>query len=65
MLDAERTHAVSGDRAEPGEAGRVAVGDGDDAAMMRNAAEEPLDMADRVDEAALAGARRRRPAGIR
>src|SRR5262245_3426620 len=35
MLDAERFHAVAADAAEPAERGRMAVDDGDDAAIAR------------------------------
>ena len=64
MLDAERAHAVAAHGAEPGERRRMAVEHGDDAAMGRHLGEQPLDMAARVHQAALARAARRRPAGI-
>ena len=51
-------------RAEPGERRRMAVEHRDEAAMGRHVAEQPLDMAAGVDEAALAGPLRRRPAGV-
>src|SRR5262245_40340401 len=64
MLDAERPQAVTVHSAEPGERRRVAVEHGDHSAMGRQVGEEPLDMRAGVDEAALAGALRRGPAGI-
>ncbi len=64
MLDAERTHPVAGDCAEPGERRRVAVKHGDDPRMRRHFVEHLLDMGAGMGKPAFAGALRRRPAGI-
>src|SRR5579862_3490406 len=64
MLDAERPHAMAVDRAEPGQGRRMAVEHADDAAMARQRGEQPLDMGAGMDQAALARAACRGPAGI-
>ena len=64
MLDAERPHAVAMDGAEPRQSRRMAVEHADDAAMRRQAGEQPLDMRAGVHETALARPARRGPAGI-
>src|SRR5579883_845602 len=56
MLDAERTHAVAVHGAEPGERRGMAVENGDDAAVVRHALEQALDVRARMHEAALARA---------
>src|SRR5690606_8882826 len=63
VLHSEGTGAVAADGAQPGERRRVAVEHRHDAAVGRQLLEEPLDMASGVNETALAGAARRRPAG--
>src|SRR5580692_7209150 len=64
MLDAERPHPMALDRAQPSQSRRMAVEHADDAAMLRQAGEQPLDMRAGVNKAALARAARRGPAGI-
>ena len=64
MLDAERARAMTRHRAEPTERRRMAVDDGDEAAMRRQRLEQPFDMRTGMDEPALARPARRRPAGI-
>src|SRR5690606_16112848 len=64
MLDAKRAGAVAVDGAQPAERRRMAVDDGDDAAMRGYVREQAFDMARGVDKSALASALRRRPAGV-
>src|SRR5580692_5620605 len=64
MLDAERPHAMAVDGAEPGQSRRMAVEHADDAAMAWQAGEQALDMRAGVNQAALARAAGRGPAGI-
>src|SRR5260370_16524697 len=54
MLDPERAHAMAGDAAEPGQRRWMAVDHGDDAAMIGDVGEQPLDVCARMHEAALA-----------
>lgn len=51
MLYAESTHAMTVDRAEPGERGWMPVEHGDDAAVRRQAAKQSLDMRAGMNEA--------------
>src|SRR5437773_687104 len=46
MLDAERLDAVAADAAEPAQRRRMAVDDGDDAAIARQRRQQVLDMAE-------------------
>src|SRR5580700_12158934 len=64
MLDAERPHAMAVDRAEPGQGRRMTVQHADDAAMPRQAGEQPLDMGAGVNQSALARPTCRGPAGV-
>ena len=64
MLDAERPDAMAGDRAQPAERRRMTVEHADNAAMPRQAGEQPLDMGAGMDQAALARPPCRGPAGI-
>src|SRR5580704_6258380 len=64
MLDTERPDLMAEDRAEPGQRCRVAIEHADDAAMRRQAAQEPFDMGASVNAAALARPAGRGPAGI-
>ena len=53
-----------GDGAEPAQRRRMAVEHGDQVAVARQAGEQALDVAPGMGQAALAGPRRRRPAGV-
>ena len=44
MLDAERPHAMAGDRAKPGQRRRMSVKHADDAAIRRDVGEQPLNV---------------------
>src|SRR5580692_5251205 len=54
MLDTERPHAMAMDGAEPRQGRRMTVENADDAAMPRQAGEQPLDMRAGVHQPALA-----------
>src|SRR5580704_15989694 len=64
MLDAERPHAMAVDGAEPSQSRRMTVEHADDAAMARQAGEQPLDVGAGVNQAALARPACRGPAGV-
>src|SRR5580704_135721 len=64
MLDAERSHAVAMNGAEPRQSRRMTVQHADDAAMPRQVGEQPLDMAAGMNQTAFARPARRSPAGI-
>src|SRR6185295_18004556 len=65
MLDAERSHAMTGDRAKPGQCRRMPVEHADDTAMRWHVGEQALNVRTRVHEPALAGALCGSPAGIK
>src|SRR4051812_21497591 len=64
MLDAERFYAMARNAPQPGQGSRMAVDDGDQAAVAPERREQRLDMAARAGVATLARPLRRLPARI-
>ena len=64
VLDSERPYPVTVDGAEPGECRWMAVEHGDDPAIAGEIGQKSLNVGAGVNQAALAGAQRRGPAGV-
>ena len=64
MLDAQGAYAMAGDGAKPCQGRRMAVEHGDNAAMRRHVAKQPLDMRACVHQTALTRSLGSGPAGV-